>query len=582
MDIKNIIAEYIEKSLSVTLEGTETSLDRNTIAGLVAVPPDEKMGDFAFPCFSLAKTLRKAPPVIAEGIKNDILSSGADVSLFEKIDVVGGYLNFYLNRKMVIKNVISEVIEKGEDYGKSDEGAGKRVVVEFSSPNIAKPFHIGHLVSTALGSSLDRLYSFLGYDTEKVNHLGDWGTQFGKLISAYKRWGNRDAIMADPINELLKIYVQFHTEAKDHPELEDEARHNFKLLEDGDEEITALWKFFVEASLKEFNRMYDLLGISFDSYAGESFYSDKMPEIVDILKEKELLEESEGAMVVRFEEEAKIPPCIILKSDGSTIYATRDIAAAVYRKRHYDFYRNVYVVGTPQALHFKQVFSVIDKMGFDWANQCVHVGFGYVRFPDRVLSTRNGDVVLLEDVLNESIERTREIIETSATSKEIDNIEEAAQKIGVGAVLFAFLKNGRERDIIFKLDEILDFEGESGPYVQYSYARGRSVLRKAKELSLDWSKADLSVLGTDEEYALVKHINNYQTAVRDAVSKHEPSVVTRYVTDLAQYYNKFYNTCNVMKSEDNLKLARLMLTEAAANCIKSALYLIGVDVVEKM
>jgi arginyl-tRNA synthetase len=277
-----------------------------------------------------------------------------------------------------------------------------------------------------------------------------------------------------------------------------------------------------------------------------------------------------------------MPPCIILKSDGSTIYATRDIAAAVYRKRHYDFFKNIYVVGTPQALHFKQVFACLDKMGMDCAEGCVHVGFGYVRFPDRVLSTRHGDVVLLEDVLKEAVEKTKEIILQSATSKHVEDLDYVSEKIGVGAVLFAFLKNGRERDIIFKLDEVLDFEGESGPYVQYSYARGRSVLRKAKELSLDWSKADLSVLGTDEEYALVKHINNYQAAVRDAVSKHEPSVVTRYVTDLAQYYNKFYNTCNVMKSEDDLKLARLMLTEAAANCIKSALYLSGVDVVEKM
>ena len=357
MDIKGSIAFHIAKALNLP------EFDKDAVEGLVAVPPDEKLGDFAFPCFSFAKIIRKSPAVIAESLRESILNSGDDISVFDKIDVVGGYLNFFINRQILIKNVIDDVIASGEDYGKSEDGAGKRVLVEFSSPNIAKPFHIGHLVSTALGSSIERLYSFLGYETVKINHLGDWGTQFGKLVSAYKRWGNAEAIMSDPINELLKIYVKFHDEAKIHPELEDEARHNFKLLEDGDDEITALWRFFVDASLKEFNRMYDLLGISFDSFAGESFYVDKTPEIVGILKEKQLLEESDGAMVVRFDEESKLPPCIVLKSDGSTIYATRDIAAALYRKRHYDFYRNIYVVGTPQALHLRQVFSVIDKIG---------------------------------------------------------------------------------------------------------------------------------------------------------------------------------------------------------------------------
>lgn len=576
MNSKRIIAQKIEKALA------SPAHSQQAIEALIAIPPDEKLGDFAFPCFSFAKEMRKAPAAIANELREAILSSGDDLSLFSRIEVAGGYLNFFLNRQAVIRDVVGEVLRDREEYGKSEEGQGKRVVVEFSSPNIAKPFHIGHLCSTAIGNSIERLYRFLGYDTVKVNHIGDWGTQFGKLISAYKRWGEPEKIEADPINELLKIYVKFHAEAKEHPELEDEARHYFLLLEQGEEEVTRLWKFFVDVSLKEFNRMYELLGISFDSYAGESFYSDKMPEIVDMLKEKGLLEESEGAMVVRFDEDSNLPPCIILKSDGSTIYATRDIAAAVYRKRHYDFYKNIYVVGTPQALHFRQVFSVIRKLGFSWADDCLHVGFGHVRFPDRALSTRNGDVILLEDVLRDAIGRTREIIETSTTTKDIENIDSAAEKIGVGAVLFAFLKNGRERDIVFKLDEILDFEGESGPYVQYSYARARSVLRKAESLGIDYKHADLSLLGSDEEYTLVKHINRYQETVREAVAKHEPSIVTRYVADLAQYYNKFYNTCNVMRSEDALRAARLALTEAAAICIRSALNLIGVDVVEKM
>ena len=331
---------------------------------LMAVPPNPEMGDAAFPCFTLAKAFRKAPPAIATELCEKVSTAVENSELFEKAAAVGGYLNFYLKRGALAKEVVTEVLEKGDNYGKSDEGSGKKVLVEFSSPNIAKPFHIGHLVTTALGSSLERIYGFLGYDTVKINHLGDWGTQFGKLISAYKRWGDAAAIEADPINELLKIYVKFHTEAEAHPELEDEARAYFKLLEDGDEEITNLWKFFVDASLKEFNKTYKLLDISFDSYAGESFYSDKMPEVVELLKEKNLLEESDGAQVVRFEDE-NVPPCIILKSDGTTIYATRDLAAAIYRKRTYDFDKNIYVVGTPQALHFKQIFSVLGKMGYE-------------------------------------------------------------------------------------------------------------------------------------------------------------------------------------------------------------------------
>lgn len=566
-----IIASVIEQE-QLTAEQAER---------LMAVPPNPEMGDAAFPCFTLAKAFRKAPPAIAAELCEKVSDAVIKSDLFEKAVAVGGYLNFYLKRGSLAKSVISQVIEKGEDYGKTNEGRGKKVLVEFSSPNIAKPFHIGHLVTTALGSSLERIYGFLGYDTVKINHLGDWGTQFGKLISAYKRWGDANAIEADPINELLKIYVKFHSEAEMNPELEDEARAYFKMLEDGDEEITKLWKFFVDASLKEFNKTYKLLDITFDSYAGESFYSDKMPEVVEILKEKKLLEESDGAQVVRFDDD-NIPPCIILKSDGTTIYATRDLAAAIYRKRTYDFDKNIYVVGTPQALHFKQIFSVLDKMGYEWAKDCIHVGFGYVRFPDKVLSTRHGDVVFLEDVLRESIEKTKEVIANSSTSKNIDDIDDVAEKIGVGAILYSFLKNGREKDIVFTWKDILDFEGESGPYVQYAYARGKSVLRKATESGIDYSDADLSLLEGSDEFELIKLINSLSDVVKDAANKNEPCCVTRYVTDLAQLFNKFYNTCNIMKSEDALRDSRLKLTEAACVCIKTALYLIGVRVVEKM
>lgn len=570
MEYKSHIAKLINRTLNDDIEKVES---------LLAVPPNDKMGDIAFPCFSYAKQYRKSPQMIAQDILDNILSDNEGYGLIDRMEVAGGYLNFFLKRGEFVSKVVTEVIEKGDDYGKSEYGKGKRVLVEFSSPNIAKPFHIGHLVTTALGSSIEKIYSHLGFDTVKINHLGDWGTQFGKLISAYKRWGNKEVINNDPINELLKIYVKFHKEAEENPELEDEARSYFKKLEDGDEEIVGLWKYFVEVSMKEFRRVYEMLNISFDSYAGESFYQDKMPEIVDMLKEKGLLEDSEGAKVVTFED---MPPCIILKTDGTTIYATRDIAAAVYRKRHYDFYKNIYVVGLPQTLHFKQVFGVLKKLGFSWADDCVHVGFGTVKFPDKKLSTRHGDVVFLEDVLKESIQKTKEIIETSSTSKEIDNVDEVAQKIGIGAILFTFLKSARERDIVFTWEDILDFEGESGPYVQYSYARGKSVLRKANDLGIDFKDADLSVIDGDEEFTLIKLINNMSDVIKDAALKNEPSIVTRYIIDVAQAFNKYYNSCSILKAEPNIMKARLKIVEASCTCIKIGLSLLGIEVVEKM
>ncbi len=572
MDEKLIVAGLIA--------GADEKIDIETVLSGLATPPDRKMGDIAFPCFKLAKVMRKAPQVIADELLKKIEENTLP-DVIDKVVSVGGYLNFFLDRSAISKAAVDEISRLGEAYGRSDEGSGRTVLVEFSSPNIAKPFHIGHLVSTALGHSIARIYDFLGYNTVRINHLGDWGTQFGKLITAFRLWGDEETIMKDPINELLKIYVRFHEEAEKDPSLEDDARANFRALENGDPEITKLWKLFVDASLKEFNRMYKLLGVNFDSFAGESFYTDKMPEVVDIMREKGILEESDGAMVVRYDDES-MPPCIILKSDGTTIYATRDIAAALYRKRHYDFYKNVYVVGTPQTLHFKQVFGALKKMGFEWADDCVHVGFGYVRFPDKAMSTRHGDVVLLEDVLNEAIAKTKDIITQSPTSKDLDNADLVAEKVGIGAVLYTFLKSSRERDIIFTWKDILDFEGESGPYVQYAYARGRSVLSKADELGIDYENGDGSLLTSDEEYALIRMLTKLQDTVREAGERFEPSIVTRYVTDLAQQFNKFYNTCSVMKAEDELRKARLKLTACTAQCIKTALRLIGVDVVEKM
>ena len=577
MDIKSKLTKIIYENLE-----QPAVIDEAMIRGLITVPPEEKLGDFALPCFRLAPKGTK-PVDFAAALREKILANASDSVLFSEIRAVGPYLNFFLNRSEVSSDVLSEVFEKGENFGRSDLGEGKTVVLDFSSPNIAKPFHIGHLCSTAIGSSLSRIYDFLGYKTENVNHIGDWGTQFGKLISAYRLWGDKETIEKDPINELLKIYVKFHQEAKENPALEDEARHNFNLLENGDKDVTDLWKFFVEASLKEFNRMYDLLDIHFDSYAGESFYSDKMDEVVEILTEKNLLEDSEGAKVIRFDEKSNMPPCIIIKSDGSTIYATRDIAAALYRHRHYNFDKCIYVVGTPQSLHFQQVFAILGMMGYDWNTKCEHVGFGYVRFPDRALSTRNGDVVLLEDVLNESINKTYEIIkgniENNTTTVTMEELPEVAQKIGVGAILFDFLKNGRERDIIFDLNRVLDFEGESGPYVQYSYARGKSVLRRAE---VAYDNADFGLLTSDEEYSMIKCINKLTDVVIDAANKNEPYIVTRYAIELAKTFNKFYNSCNIMKSEPELMKARLALTSASCEVIKIALNLIGVKVVEKM
>ncbi len=549
-------------------------LDIEMVRGLVETPPEQKLGDLAFPCFVLAKTLRKAPPIIAK----ELCEKFTDDENLEKVEAVGGYLNFFYNRAGFSKSVIEKVMTDGENYGKSDIGAGKTVLVEYSSPNIAKPFHIGHLFSTAVGNSLERIYKHLGYDTVKLNHLGDWGTQFGKLICAYKMWGDDAIIEKDPINELLKIYVKFHEEAEKNPQLEDEAREYFKKLEEGDSEATALWQHFRDLSLVEFKRVYDMLGVSFDSYAGESFYQDKMDEIVEILRDKGLLEESNGAQVVDLSE-LNAPPCIILKSDGATIYATRDIAAALYRKRTYDFYKNIYVVGTPQALHFKQIFAVMKKAGWDWADDCTHVGFGLVKFPDKKLSTRHGDVVFLEDVLNESIAKTLEII--TKNNPDMENRDEVAKKIGIGAILYAFLKNSREKDIVFSWDSMLDFEGESAPYVQYSYARGKSILRRAE---VDFSDVDFSLVTGDDEYALVSQINEFAAAALDAALKNEPFYVNRYVTNLARQFNKFYNSCPILKNdvEEDVKKARLALVSATCEVIKSALSLLGIETVESM
>ena len=541
----------------------------------IETPPDEKMGDLAFPCFPLARVMRKAPPLIAK----DLAEKFADDEVLERCEANGGYLNFFLDRAAFIKTTVEGVRAAGADWGKSDMGEGKTVLVEYSSPNIAKPFHIGHLFSTAVGNSLARIYKHLGYHVESLNHLGDWGTQFGKLISAYKRWGDPAVIEKDPINELLKIYVKFHDEAKEHPELEDEARGYFKKLEDGDEETTKLWSYFKDLSLVEFKRVYDMLGVRFDSYNGEAFYSDKMDEVVDILRDKGLLVESQGAQVVDLAD-VNMPPCIILKSDGATIYATRDIAAALYRHRTYDFYKNIYVVGIPQTLHFKQIFEVMKRAGWEWSEGCEHVGFGLVKLPGKNMSTRNGDVVFLEEVLNESIEKTKAIIVEN--NHGIEDVDDVAKKIGIGAILYTFLKNSREKDIIFSWESMLDFEGESAPYCQYGYARGKSILRRAE--GIDYSAANYALSTSDDAYRLAKQLDGFGNAVELAAQKNEPFYINRYVTELVKDFNKFYNTNPIMKDDvdEETKKARLAIVDASCTVIKSALGLLGIDTVESM
>lgn len=562
MDYKVKIAELIKQHVDLEVEAIEK---------LIEIPPKPEMGDYAFPCFQLSKVMRKAPNMIAEELKGLIDSEG-----FERIESLGPYLNFFVDKGVFAKNTLNKVLEEGENYGASNIGEGKTVCVEYSSPNIAKPFHVGHLFTTAIGNSLYKMFKKEGYNTVGLNHLGDWGTQFGKLISAYNRWVDEEALEKAPIDELLRIYVKFHEEAKKDPSLEDEARANFKALENGDAEATALWNRFRDLSLKEFERVYDILDVKFDSLNGEAFYNDKMDVVVDELKEKGLLVESNGAQVVMLED-YNMPPCIVLKADGASIYATRDLAAAMYRKKTYDFHKCVYVVGTPQALHFKQVFKVLDLAGHEWAKDCVHVGFGLVKFADRKLSTRDGSIVLLDDLLREAVEKTMEAIKDK---EEIKNKEEVAKKIGVGAVIFTYLKNSREKDIVFDWKEILSFEGETGPYVQYAYARGNSILERAGEFS---GSIDYSKLSSKEEFELVKSLGNFNNVITLALDKLEPSILTRYVIEVAKGFNKFYNAHSVLNLEDEeLKRARLNLVKASLQVIKNGLELLGIGVVEKM
>ena len=572
IDFKKEIAEIIAKNL----EG----LTEDEIKSMIEIPQDQSMGDYAFPCFRLAKTMRKAPNLIAAELAEKLQGE----KIFSEVSPVNAYVNMFVSREEMMKSTVSEVLEEKENFGRSDIGGNKKVIVEFSSPNIAKPFHIGHIRSTVIGNSLSKIYDALGYDVFKINHLGDYGTQFGKMICAYRRWGNREDVINSPIKTLLGYYTKFHVEVEEHPELEDEARAIFTKLEQGSKEEVELWQWFREESLKEFQRVYDMLGIEFDSYNGESFYSDKMPRFEKELSDKGLLQESNGAQVVDLEE-YKLGTALIKKSDGSSLYITRDIAAAVYRKENYDFYKNIYVVATQQNLHFQQLFKILELMGYDWANQCVHVPFGMVRLEEGTMSTRHGRVVFLEDVLNGAIEKTREIIEEK--NPNIENLEEITSQVGIGAVVFNELSNNRIKDYTFKWDQILNFDGETGPYVQYTHARCASLLRKAGEdivaKAQDPKNVDFALLSkSDSAYELTKLIYAFPGVVEQAGEKYEPSIITRHIIDIAQCFNKFYHDEHIIVDDEVEKTSKIALVIATKRVIATGIGLLGMKAPERM
>ncbi|HAW15440.1 MAG TPA: arginine--tRNA ligase [Clostridiales bacterium] len=562
-----------------------TGLDKETVTKLIEIPPKKELGDYAFPVFSLAKTFRKAPPLIAQELITDERLNGNEVF---KVRNVGPYVNFFLDRSYFAADTVSRINEAGENFGSSDMGEGKNIIVEFSSPNIAKPFHVGHAFTTVLGNSLSRIYKKLGYNVIRMNHLGDYGTQFGKLITAYRLWGDEKALNEDPIKELLRIYVKFHEEEKEDPTLTDSARENFRKLEEGCPEEYELWKKFRDMSLIVFEKLYKRMGVEFDNYNGESFYSDKIPAVVEDLRSKGLLVESQGAQVVDLEEYG-LPPCIILKSDGTTIYASRDIAAVLYRHNEYNFDKNIYVVGSPQALHFRQVFSVLKKAGYDFADDCVHVGFGLVKFKDMKFSTREGNIVLLEELLDEAVKKTREVIvennKTRGQEMSEEEIDDIAEKVGLGSVIYTYVRSGRERDIVFSWDEMLDFEGDTAPYLIYTYARTRSILRKAAQEGImpATDKEELSLLTSEEEYSVIKSLADLEDAIKKAASAYEPFMISRQIALIARNFNRFYNNSRILgDSDEKMVRARLALCEANCNALKSGLDLLGINVVERM
>ena len=571
MDMKQVIAGRIAEAAAASFENC--ALTVADVVPMLETPPDKKLGDYALPCFRLAKTLRKGPPMIAAALAEKMTGEEID-----HVEVVGGYMNIFVSRSNMAAGIVEAVLAKPGAWGSTKVGEGKTVCLDYSSINIAKRFHIGHLSTTMIGHSLKRIYDFNGYKTVGINHLGDWGSQFGKMVAAYKLWGNREEVERGGVQAMVDLYVKFHAEAEKDPSLDDLGRSWFKKIEDGDEEALEIFSWFKAVTLKDTQRVYDLLGVEFDSYNGEAFYNDKMDPVVAELREKGLLVESQGAQVVQLDD-YNMPPALVLRSDGATLYITRDLAAAFYRHNEYNFDKCLYVVAYQQNLHFKQLFKILDLMGHEWHKGMEHVSFGMVSYEGRALSTREGYVVYLEDLLNKAIEKAREIIEEK--SPNLPNKDEVARQVGVGAVVYFDLHNERIKDIDFRWDRALSFEGETGPYVQYTHARCCSVLRKAE--AYKDAQPNYDVLQDDEALEVLMQLSRFPETVRKAMESNEPCLITRHVTTLAQAYNKYYFEHRIMDENDAAgTAARVRLSDAVRDVIKTGLYLIGVEAPERM
>lgn len=559
MDYKEYIAQKIK------IDG----VSQEEISASIALPPNSEMGDYALPCFKFAKILRKSPVAIAEELKNGFTPD----DVISEISAVNGYLNFKISKNGLADSVIKQILTEGTGYGSSKIGSGKTICIDYSSVNIAKPFHIGHLSTTVIGGALYKIYKFLGYNVVGINHLGDYGTQFGKLISAYMRWGNREEVQKGGIHAINELYVRFNNEADE--QMESEAREYFRLIESGDKEANELFEWFKALTLSYVQKIYEKLNITFDSYAGERFYTDKMQPVIDELRNKNLLVESEGAQIVDLEQYG-MSPCLILRSDGASLYATRDLAAAIYRKNTYDFYKCLYVVAYQQNLHFKQVFKVLELMGREWAKDLVHVAYGMVSLEDGAMSTRKGKVIWLEDVISKCVEKSYAIIDEK--NPNLENKENTANLVGIGAVIFGALYNNKIKDIVFSYDKVLSFEGETSVYVQYTCARANSVLLKSgrKESYPE------NYTPNAQEFEVIKALAAFPETVKDAAEKYEPSYIARFAVDLAQKYNKFYIDCKILTAEGDAKDFRLALTRATLQTLKNALMLLGIGVPEKM
>lgn len=569
-DFKQIIAEEIEKA---------TNINKEKILENIGVPKDTSNGDYAFPCFILAKELKKSPVAIAEEIKEKISQNLENIKEISEVSAVNGFLNFKLNKNQITQEVIDEFDNEKENFGGQKQEKPQNIVIDYSAPNIAKPFHIGHLRSTVIGQALYNIYKYLGYNVTSINHLGDYGTQFGKLIEGYKRWGAEYDIENNPIDELMQIYVRINNLCKEDESVLEECRNNFKKLEDGDPYCVEIWKKFRELSLKEFDKVYDILGVKFDSLNGEAFYSDKMPEIIDILKKAGKLEESEGAQVVKLGDD--MPPCLIIKSNGSTTYATRDLAAIMYRARTYDFDKAIYVTSYEQILHFKQVFATAKYLGLDekYTNGLVHVPFGMILLKTGKMSTREGKVIKLEELLNEAIEKSKEIIEKK--NPELENKEDVAKKVGVGAIIFNDLSNSRIKDEIFDWDIMLNFNGETGPYVQYTTVRAKSVLEKAGYIP-NVKEVNVEKLNDKDSQKIINQLYNFNSILKNVTEKEEPSILARYLVDLAQNFSSFYNNCHIITEDKEMQDARLYITYMVKTVLEKGLNLLGIQVPEKM